>query len=180
MKAVFLDRDGVITVDRGFVHKIEDFALLPGSANAIKSLKKAGYLIIIVTNQSGIGRGYYSEEQFSIFNKHMIDNLDQLGAKVDAVYYCPHHPDAAIEKYRKVCDCRKPEPGMILKAAKELDINTCNSWFIGDRLSDIEAGKKAGCRTILITNSVDEKAKPDFSAKNLADAARYILIKKNK
>ena len=171
-KAVFLDRDGVLIEDTGYPHSIEKMKILAGTSDAIKRLKKAGYLIIIVSNQSGIARGLFTEKEFEEFNKKLVYELRKEGAIIDAVYYCPHHPEGKVEKYKKICECRKPKPGMLLKAAREHNISLQNSWMIGDKEEDIIAGKAAGCKTIRI----DEKGeKTDFSAKTLLDAVDIIF-----
>ena len=164
-RAVFLDRDGVIVKDTGYTHKIEDLEIIDGAAEAIKTFNKADFLVIIISNQSGIARGLYREENLEIFNQEMIKRLKVLGAKIDSIYFCPHHPtEANVERYNRVCECRKPAPGMILKASKEHNIDLKHSWMIGDRESDIKAGKTAGCKTILIGRD----------AKNLNEAAKMI------
>jgi D-glycero-D-manno-heptose 1,7-bisphosphate phosphatase len=172
MKAVFLDRDGVITVDLGYVHLIEDLKLLPGAVEAIKRFNAAGFLVVIVTNQSGVARGYYTENAVKRFNRHLVSELKEHGAKIDAVYYCPHHREGAVKKYMKDCDCRKPKPGMLLRAAREHCIDLKGSWMVGDKVSDVLAGKAAGCRTIIIGG---RKGEADGAAKDLKAAAAYIL-----
>ena len=150
-RAVFLDRDGVIVKDKGYVHKIEDLEIIDGAAEAIKNFNKANFLVIVISNQSGIARGLYREEDLETFNREMIKRLNILGAKIDGIYFCPHHPkEAKVERYNRVCECRKPAPGMILKASKEHNVDLKHSWIIGDQESDVTAGKKAGCKTILI------------------------------
>ncbi len=167
-RAIFLDRDGVIVKDKGYIHKIEDMEIIEGAADAVKAFNNAGFKVIVVSNQAGIARGYYKEDDTVEFNKAMLDKLEKAGAQIDAVYFCPHHPtEGKVEKYSKVCECRKPAPGMILQAAKEHEIDLRYSWMIGDRQSDIEAGKKAGCKTIFIGE--------DKGVKNLKEAAGIIL-----
>ena len=158
-KAIFLDRDGTIIADRGFVHKKEDVELLPGAARAIRMANQAGFLVVVVTNQSGVARGYFTEKEVQALHQHLTEILAQEGARIDAFYYCPHHPEATVEAYRKACSCRKPWPGLILKAARELSIDLTQSWMIGDSPRDVEAGKKAGCKTILLDENTNlEKA----------------------
>lgn len=149
-RAVFLDRDGVIVRDSGYVYRLEDLELLDGAADAIKRFNSAGFLVIVVSNQSGVARGYFKEEDVEKFNMEMARQLEQKGAGVNGIYFCPHHPDGKASGYDKVCDCRKPASGMLIKAAKEYDIDLKSSWMIGDMEKDINAGKGAGCRTILI------------------------------
>ncbi len=164
-RAIFLDRDGVIVKDKGYVHRIEDLEIIDGAVKAIKSFNNAGYLVIIVSNQAGIARGYCSEEDVIKFNEEMVRRLNGQGAHIDAVYFCPHHfTEGKIEKYKKNCNCRKPKAGMLLNAAKEHGIGLAYSWMIGDRESDIEAGENAGCNTILIGKE----------AKDLKEAAEMV------
>ncbi|MBU0591108.1 D-glycero-beta-D-manno-heptose 1,7-bisphosphate 7-phosphatase [Candidatus Micrarchaeota archaeon] len=179
--AVFLDRDGVIVADKGYMHKISDFRLLSESANAIKKLNSAGFLVIVITNQSGIARGMYTEDDMHKFNAHMISELKKSGATIDAIYFCPHHnKEAKVEKYSKDCDCRKPKPGMILKAAKEHDIDLNSSWMVGDMESDMKAGKAVGCKTIMIDGSKGANGRQTTAhaiANDLNHAVDYILNK---
>ena len=107
-KAVFLDRDGTINIDKGYLYRISDFEFLPGAVEALRNLQEAGYLLIIITNQSGIGRGYYTEEDFAVLTDYMKGELSKSGVNISGVYYCPHLPDAEVERYRKICTCRKP------------------------------------------------------------------------
>lgn len=181
-KAVFLDRDGTINEEREYLSRIEDFSLIKGAAEAISLLGNAGYLIVVVTNQSGIGRGYYSEEDLEIINHHMRSELEKWGAKVDASYFCPHHPSHGLGKYKAECDCRKPLPGMLLQAAADLGIDFASSWMVGDKKTDIDAGIAAGCRSILVKTGYGESEThlfpPDFPvADDLLAAARMILSK---
>lgn len=136
-KAAFLDRDGVINVDRGYVGKIEDFSWCYGVFEGLLRLKELGFELVIITNQSGIARGYYSEADFDSLTKWMLTGLEKQGISVLKVYHCPHAPELG-------CECRKPKPGMILKAASELEIDLKNSILIGDKDSDIAAGLSAG------------------------------------
>jgi len=140
-KAVFLDRDGVVNVEKNYVYKIEDFEFMPGIFDLCKKYQQEGYLLFIITNQAGIVRGYYTEEQFLTLTDWMIKQFEERGILITKVYFCPHHPDFTGE-----CECRKPNPGMILQAAKEFDIDLSESILVGDKESDIEAGKRAGIR----------------------------------
>lgn len=151
-KAVFLDRDGVVNIEKDYVYKVEDFEFLDGIVDAVKHFNKQGYVVVIVTNQSGIGRGYYTEEDFEKLTKYMLGHFEVEGAKIAAVYHCPHSPDTK-------CDCRKPLPGMFLKAKDELNIDMQSSWMIGDKESDIQAALTAGVgHTILVRtgHKIDE------------------------
>lgn len=143
-KAVFLDRDGVINIDKAYVSKIEDFEFCEGVFEALKHFQNLGYLLIVVTNQSGIGRGYYSEEDFQILSDWMQKELLHVKIKIDAIYHCPHAPEVN-------CACRKPKSGMFLKAIEDFDIDVANSWMIGDKETDMEAAIVAGIpNTILL------------------------------
>jgi D-glycero-D-manno-heptose 1,7-bisphosphate phosphatase len=143
-RAAFVDRDGVINVEVGFLHRIEEFEFLPGAIAGLKRLQAAGYLLVVVTNQSGIARGLYGEEDYQRVTAHMRQRLAGAGVLLTAVEHCPHLPDAALACYRVECDCRKPLPGMLLRAAAALDIDLAASVLVGDRSSDIEAGRSAG------------------------------------
>ena len=179
--AVFLDRDGTINVDKHYLHKIEDFEFLPGALEAIKSLKNAGYLIIVVSNQSGIARGYFDEAAVDRLHEHIQQELKRYGTAIDAFYYCPHHPDKGRGEYKVACDCRKGAAGMLLQAAEEHNIDLGNSFMVGDKLADIEAGAKAGCTSILVLTGYgdSEKLKPGLSkimqCENLYEAACIII-----
>jgi D-glycero-D-manno-heptose 1,7-bisphosphate phosphatase len=152
-KAAFIDRDGVINRERGFVHRIEDFELIPGAIDALRALRDGGYLLVVVTNQSGIARGLYSEADYLRLTDHMSQMLAAGGASLAAALYCPHLPQASVERYRVDCDCRKPQPGMLRRAALELDIDMRESILIGDRVSDIQAGRAAGVRRCYLVRS---------------------------
>ncbi len=167
-KAIFLDRDGVINHDRGYVNKIEDFRFVADIFETLRIFQKEGFLLFIVTNQSGIGRGYYTKEDFDILTKWMLKKLKKEKVHIQKVYFCPHSPE---EK----CICRKPNPGMFDKAFKEYEIDKENSWMIGDKHSDIEAAVNAGINnTILIADCWvrDEKAK--YIVNNIFDTIRLI------
>ena len=142
-RAVFLDRDGVINVDHGYVHKVEHFRFVPGSDLAMAQLQAAGWRLVVVTNQSGLARGLYSIDDYERFTAHLRQQLAAHGVRLDAVLHCPHLPDAAVPGYRLACDCRKPGPGMLLRAARELSLDMAASVIVGDRLSDVQAGRAA-------------------------------------
>jgi D-glycero-D-manno-heptose 1,7-bisphosphate phosphatase len=154
-RAVFLDRDGTINIDAGFITRPEDFTLIDGAAQAIKHLNDAGYLVIVVTNQPVIARGACTVETLELIHQKMETLLGKEGACLDAVFYCPHHPDRGfageIPALKIECDCRKPKPGMIFAAAKKYNIDTAQSWMIGDSERDIRAGKAASCKTVFLT-----------------------------
>lgn len=143
-KAIFLDRDGVINRDIGYLGSWNNFEFLPGAQSAMRALCEAGYSIIIVTNQSGIARGYYSIDDYERLTTEMIGSLSECGVSVLAVYYCPHHPTGSVERFAVNCDCRKPAPGMILRAAAEHGIDLASSVFIGDKHTDMQAAASAG------------------------------------
>lgn len=145
-KAVFLDRDGVINEDFGYVGRVEDFIFIDGVFEALKKLQQKGFLLVIVTNQSGIGRGYYSEEDFLKLSEYMKNELKKGGVTITDIFYCPHHPS-------KQCSCRKPKPQMILDAAKKYNIDLASSYLVGDKMSDIEAGKSAGIKNLILLDN---------------------------
>ncbi len=138
-KALFLDRDGVINIEKDYLYKIEDFEFIDGIFELCKHYADLGYIIIVVTNQSGIARAYYSENDFNVLTSWMIKQFHKRGIEIKKVYYCPHHPDIS-----GVCDCRKPKPGMLLQAKQEFDIEMDNSLMVGDKERDIEAALRAG------------------------------------
>lgn len=152
-KAIFLDRDGTINVEKHYLYKIDDFEFLPGVIEALRMLQEAGYLLIVVTNQSGIARGYYSEEDFEVLNSWMIEYLKEQGIVITKVYYCPHLPEAKVMKYRKRCSCRKPLLGMYERAIEEYDIDISKSWVIGDKIRDCSICTKYACRGFLISDN---------------------------
>jgi len=192
-KAVFLDRDGTIARDVHYCRRPEDFELLPTVPEAIKLLNENGFKVVVITNQSGIARGYFTEETLAQIHQKMKDELAKYGARVDAIYYCPHHPDDG-------CQCRKPKTALFLKAAEEHNIDLKNSYMVGDQQMDIDAGKALGCKTALVTTgpqpqisspkspvpgpqSVNFKPRtlnselqmPDHTAESLLEAARWIV-----
>lgn len=148
-RAVFLDRDGTINVEKEYLHRIADFEFVPGAADAVRLLNEAGFFVVVVTNQSGVARGYYSEEDVENLHRHIASELKKSAARVDAWLYCPHHPDGR-GSYSLPCICRKPLPGMLQEAARRYDIDLNTSIMIGDKSADISAGQAAGCRTILV------------------------------
>ena len=148
--AVFLDRDGTINVDKHYLHKIEDFEFIPGALQAIKTLKNAGYTVVVVTNQSGVARGYFSMGDVIELHEHIQKELAVEGTGIDAFYICPHHPDKGLGKLRIECDCRKGQPGLLFQASADLGIDLHRSYMVGDKVADIVAGENAGCRAILV------------------------------
>jgi D-glycero-D-manno-heptose 1,7-bisphosphate phosphatase len=153
-RAVFLDRDGTINVYKGFLRDIDDFELLPNVAEAVRRINDSGYLCIVVTNQPVIARGEVTEEELDRIHMKMETLLGKKGAYLDAIYYCPHHPDKGfdgeIPKLKIACNCRKPKPGMLLKAAEDFNIDLSKSYMVGDGENDVLAGEAAGCRSFMI------------------------------
>jgi D-glycero-D-manno-heptose 1,7-bisphosphate phosphatase len=156
--AAFLDRDGVINVDRGYVYRREDFDFVPGVLDGARMLDELGFALVVVTNQSGIGRGLYTEEDFRRLTQWMVESLAAAGAPIAGVYFCPHHPTEASGRYRIACACRKPAPGMLLQAARDLGVELGASAMFGDRESDLQAAKAAGVprRILLATDGFGE------------------------
>jgi len=153
--AVLLDRDGTVIEDRGYIGDPDEVQLIPGAADAIRRFAKAGHLVVIVSNQSGVARGLFDEEDLKRVHVQVENLLKAEGAQLDGAYYCPYldGPEAAVQAYRQSSMLRKPEPGMLLQAARELNIDLQRSWMIGDSPSDVEAGKRAGCRTVFLNRS---------------------------
>ncbi len=158
-KVVFLDRDGTINIDKDYLYKIEDFEYLPGVKEGLKMFQDAGYKLIIVTNQSGIGRGYYTEKEYKELESWLVDDLRRDGINITALYFCPHHPEAAVPEYRRDCDCRKPKLGMFEQAIKEYDIDINNSIAIGDKLRDLEICniKNGNTKGYLVYSDIEKK-----------------------
>ena len=149
--ALFLDRDGVLIEEVEYLARPEQVRLIPGAAAAIRKVNDAGWRVVVVSNQSGVARGLFPESLLPEIHRVIADRLlAEAGARVDRFYYCPHHPTEGQGGYRIDCDCRKPKPGMLLKAAAELGIDLARSWMVGDRATDLQAGAAAGCRTILV------------------------------
>ena len=149
-KAVFLDRDGTINVDTNYLFKIEDFVFLPGAVDALRRLERAGYQLIVVTNQSGIARGFFAESDYLRLNAWMTAELQKQGVHIAASYHCPHHPEAVVPEYRMDCECRKPKTGLFFKAAQELGVDFSQSWAIGDRPRDLSICGESGARGVLL------------------------------
>jgi len=148
--AVFLDRDGTLNVEKNYLISPADFEFIDGVPAALKQLQAAGFLLVVISNQSGVARGYFTLEQVAQLHDHMQELLAKSGVSLAGVYVCPHHPTAGIDEYRRDCDCRKGKPGLLFQAAAELDIDLRRSYMIGDKLADIEAGAAAGCQTFLV------------------------------
>ena len=188
-KAVFLDRDGTINAMVQALSFIdtpatsEEFHLLPGVGEAVRTINEAGWLTVVVSNQPGIAKGRFTPSELEAVTRKMHDELARFGARLDAVFYCLHHPQAVLEEFRVACACRKPKPGLLLQGARALDIELERSYLVGDQLSDIEAGAAAGCRTVLVgerergTNRAGERlgVVPDCRAESLRAAVAVIL-----
>jgi D,D-heptose 1,7-bisphosphate phosphatase len=166
-KIIFLDRDGVINKDFGYVHKIKDFKFLPNIFEILKKLQNLGYEFIIITNQSGIARGYFTETDFKLVTDYMLNEFNKNGIKILDIFYCPYHPEGKINKYSKESKCRKPNTGMIEDALNKYRIDLKNSVLIGDKLSDIELGLKFDLKCILMNKNkkIMELVKNKFSSK---------------
>ena len=149
-EAFFLDRDGTLIEEVHYLSEPSQVRLIPGAAEAVRVLNSAGMLVVIVTNQAGVARGYFPESRGAEVHDRLSALLAAHGARIDAYYHCPHHPTEGVGEYRVECDCRKPRPGLLLRGARELDIDLARSWMVGDKLSDAEAGAAAGCRTVLV------------------------------
>jgi D-glycero-D-manno-heptose 1,7-bisphosphate phosphatase len=182
-RAVFLDRDGTINVEVDYLHRSDDFAFLPGAPEAIRALRAAGFLVIVVTNQSGVARGYYDEQAVTALHDDIQRRLAAWGTAIDAYYFCPHHPAAGVGAYRTECDCRKGAPGMLLQAAREHGVDLPASFMVGDKLADVEAGVAAGCRPVLVRTGYGARDEPHVAARfpgtqvypDLPAAVAYIL-----
>ncbi|AEW76462.1 LOW QUALITY PROTEIN: D,D-heptose 1,7-bisphosphate phosphatase [Aggregatibacter actinomycetemcomitans ANH9381] len=181
-KAVFLDRDGTLNIDYGYVHEINHFRFIDGSIEALKN-KNMGYLLVLVTNQSGIARGYFTEQQFLQLTEWMDWSLADRGVDLDGIYYCPHHPEAKITEFKQDCDCRKPKSGMLLQGIKELNIDPSRSIMIGDKTEDLLAGKGAKIGTTILVRTGKEvtsegEKEADYVLDSIADLPRLISAQK--
>ena len=179
-KAVFLDRDGVINEERGYVHTLEDFVLLPGVVAAIRYLRSSGFKVIVVTNQSGVARGFFEVTAVDRLHRHFQGILSAAGEQVDAIYCCPHYPKGVVEEFAHTCDCRKPMPGLLLRAARELNLNLSASYLVGDKLSDIQAGRRAGVKKTFLVRTghpltPEAVSCADFLTSDLYEAASAIV-----
>jgi D-glycero-D-manno-heptose 1,7-bisphosphate phosphatase len=184
-RAVFIDRDGTISEEVGYINHPSRFRLFLYSAPAIKHLNDSGWLAVVVTNQAGVARGYFSEELITIVHEQMQLELEKQNARLDAIYYCAHHPTVGEPPYRAECDCRKPRTGLITRAAAELDIDLAESWMIGDRYSDIELARHAGMRSAFVLSGYGRGEwehqrtgwtyQPDLISENLCEAVQGIV-----
>ena len=179
-KAVFLDRDGTIIEDVGYLSSPEQIKFIPGSVASIRSLNQAGFKVIVISNQSGVARGHFGEDMLQTIDKIVHRGLLHGGAHLDAHYYCPHHPQHGVYPYKQECDCRKPNTGLIKKAIEKFDIEASSSFMIGDKATDIELGKRAGVKTVLVQTGygkteVKQAKDPDKVAADLSEAIKWVL-----
>lgn len=182
--AVFIDRDGTISEEVGYINHPSRFRLFPYAASAIKLLNERGWLAVIVTNQAGVARGYFSETMIQTVHDNLQQSLRDGGARVDAIYYCAHHPSVGDPPYRQDCDCRKPKPGLVNRAARDLNIALEQSWMVGDRYSDIELARNAGVHAALVLSGYGRgeyesqraswQHQPDLVSENLLAAVTSI------
>ncbi len=180
-KAIFIDKDGTLIPDIPFNISPNLISLNPNLTDGLRSLSDAGFLIVIISNQSGVAHGYFTCEQLTNVKIRIEELLHEQKIALHGFYFCPHHPNGRVKEFATVCNCRKPAPGLFGKAANELKIDLAQSWMIGDILNDVEAGKRAGCNTILINNGnetewvINAERTPDFTANTINEAALYIL-----
>jgi len=178
-RAIFLDRDGTLVHPYHYPSGPEHLRLYDNIGSALWTLQRMGFLLIVITNQSGIARGYFSEEDLLRMHTHLRTELARWDVHLDAIYHCPHHPDGTIPELAIRCDCRKPQPGMLLRAAHDYTLDLTHSWFIGDILDDVEAGNRAGCRTILVDLETEHlpqsvQRRPTFVARDTIHALHII------
>lgn len=187
-RIVFLDRDGTINEEIHYLHRLEDMHILPGVPEALARLKAAGYRLVVVTNQAGVARGYYTEEDVKRLHMYMNQILRERGAEIDGFYYCPHHPVHGVGSYQKACSCRKPGIGMFRMAEREFSVDKEHSFMIGDKLLDVEAGKSYGLTSILVGTGYgrevhDQDVKMgaasvyDYYAATLMEAAEWVMTR---
>jgi D,D-heptose 1,7-bisphosphate phosphatase len=186
--AVFLDRDGTINEEVGYLDSLDKFKIIPCAYEAIRLINESGMKVVVISNQAGVARGLFTEDFVKITHEHLLATLRQKKAHIDNFYYCPHHPTEGIEPYRQNCNCRKPAPGMLLRAAQDLNIDLTRSYLVGDRFNDMEAGKKIGVRGVLVKTGFGQgllqddgpdvatpENKPDFIAADILEAVKWIL-----
>ena len=180
-KAVFWDKDGTLIPDLPYNVAPDLITLFPDAADGLRQLRAAGYGLVVVSNQAGVARGRFPEEALTAVWQRLTNLLSPVGAAPDAFYYCPHHPEGSVTAYRQVCSCRKPAPGMLLQAAEEWGLDLGPSWMVGDILNDVEAGNRAGCRTILIDRGNETEwlpgpyREPTYTVGSIREAVGVIL-----
>jgi len=184
-RAVFIDRDGTLSEEVGYINHPERFRLFPYAGEAIRHLNENGWLAIVTTNQAGVARGYFSEEMIETVHKGMKDQLARDGARLDAIYYCAHHPSVGEPPYRFDCDCRKPLPGLITRAVNDFDVDLKTSWMVGDRFSDIQMARNAGVKSAFVLSGYGRgewehqrqswTEQPDMVAENLLQVVLNIV-----
>jgi D-glycero-D-manno-heptose 1,7-bisphosphate phosphatase len=178
--AVFLDRDGTINEEVGYLNSLEQLRVIPEAFEALRLINKAGMKTVVITNQSGIGRGFFDEAFVDKIHEEMRNLFLKKGAVIDSFYYCPHHPTEGVGEYRQACSCRKPEPGLLLKAAEDLDIDLGKSYMIGDMPKDVEVGQRAGSKGILVRTGYGKvvdigSTRPDYIAQDILAAVKWLL-----
>lgn len=189
-RAIFMDRDGTVCEEVGYVNHVDRIRLLPRSAEAIRLANEAGFQALIVTNQAGVARGYFDEDLVHEVHDAVRHQLAEAGARVDGIYYCPHHPEVGSETYRRVCDCRKPKAGMLLRAQDEMGIDLAASYMIGDTVKDLGAGRAVGATTVLVLTGYGRgelqyqshtwTVKPDHVCEDLLEAVQWILAREGR
>ncbi|HEX3559610.1 MAG TPA: HAD family hydrolase [Pyrinomonadaceae bacterium] len=185
-RAVFIDRDGTISEEVGYVNHVSRYRVFPFAAEAVRTLNERGWLAVLVTNQAGVARGYFEENLIGAVHQLLSDELERGGARLDAIYYCPHHPSVGEPPYRQDCDCRKPKPGLLLRAARELNLDLARCWMVGDRHSDTELARNAGVRSAFVLTgygrgelehqSAAWRHHPNLVAENLFAAVQKIVM----
>jgi len=183
-QAVFLDRDGTIIKDIGYLSRLDQVTIYPWTIDAVRALNRAGLRVVVITNQAGVARGYFSEQVVEDVHRHLTSAFEAGGARIDAYYYCPHHPDGSVEGYAKGCGCRKPAPGLVERAARDLGLDPAQSFVVGDKWIDIGLAQAVGARGVLVRTGygASEEANPrpgvkaDIVVDNLAAAASWILL----
>lgn len=184
--AVFLDRDGTLTREADYLRSVAGLRLLPGATEAVRRLRAAGFAVVLITNQSGIARGLYTEADLDLIHRELQRRLARRGTTLDAIYYCPHHPEVGKPPYRRRCPCRKPAPGMLTRAIRDLDLDAVRSFCVGDSARDVAAGQRVGARTVLVRTGygrrteAEAEAKPDHVARDLPEAVTWILAQRRR
>jgi D-glycero-D-manno-heptose 1,7-bisphosphate phosphatase len=186
-RAIFMDRDGTICEEMGYVNHLSRSRLLPRSLEAIRLANESGWLVVVATNQSGVARGLFAEELVQAVHRQLRERAEAAGVRIDALYFCPHHPREGAPPWRTDCDCRKPKPGLLERAAREHDIDLSQSWMVGDGFPDIEAGHAAGARVVQVLTGYGRglvehhqhefRSRPEHTAEDLLDAVRFIVAR---